>query len=178
MDDDDLTVAAADTVLLRRAVGGETDALSELFDRHATTVTRYAWTLAPRRDDAATIVQDTFVELWRAADRIAASASVLPWLLAAARDHAFAIRREVAADPTDELLHEVGDGSEDEARTRLRWVDEVIAGLGETDRRLCELCLVQGRPYPEAAAELGLSRRESPRQMRRRARQRKAVIDR
>lgn len=33
-------------------------------------------------------------------------------------------------------------------------VDEIEA-LSETDRRICELCLVQGWPYREAAAELG-----------------------
>ncbi len=44
-----------------------------------------------------------------------------------------------------------------EAAETLRWVRAEIAALPELDRRICELCLLEGRSYTEAAEALGLT---------------------
>ena len=44
-----------------------------------------------------------------------------------------------------------------EARERLRRSRDEIAALPDTDRRICELCLLEGHSYAEAAEMLGLS---------------------
>lgn len=43
------------------------------------------------------------------------------------------------------------------ARDDLRWVLDEIERLEPIDRSVCELCLVDGVPYAEAAKQLGLS---------------------
>jgi RNA polymerase sigma factor (sigma-70 family) len=43
------------------------------------------------------------------------------------------------------------------AREQLRWVTDEIARLDPLDQRVCELCLVEGRPYKEVADLLGIS---------------------
>jgi RNA polymerase sigma-70 factor (ECF subfamily) len=148
-----------DDELVRRTVGGDQRALSALFDRHAATVTRYAWALAETRMDVEEIVQDTFVTLWKKVDQIdLPDDSLLPWLLVVCRNHAANLRRKQARAATDALPDElVAPDDGQEARDRLRWVRDEIDALGPVDRQIVELCLIEGRPYGEAAAQVGLS---------------------
>ena len=75
-----------DADLVRRVAGGDQRALAVVFDRHAASVTRYAWAIAPSRMDV-----------------------------------------------------------------------EEIERLEPTDRRVCELCLIDGMPYADTAKLLNLS---------------------
>ena len=64
-----------------------------------------------------------------------------------------------------------------DARERLRWVRDEIAALAPVDRRICELCLLEGHSYAEAAEILGLSvGAVTQRVSRSRARLKKAVM--
>lgn len=169
-----------DAELLRRTASGDAAALSEVFDRHAPAVTRYAWALAERRMDVEEIVQDTFVTMWSKAPVIELSeGSLLPWLLVVCRNHGLNQGRRRARASADALPPELvapDDSDRQEARATLRVVHDEIAALGPLDRRVCELCLVEGRSYAEAAEELGLTvGAVTQRVSRNRARLRKAV---
>ncbi len=155
-----------DADLLRRLSGGDHRALSIVFDRHAAAVTRYAWAIAPSRMDVEEIVQDTFVTAWRKAPEIAIpEASLLPWLLVTCRNLALNVVRKAARNQADELDENSSNTSDfmrghhhaEAARDELRWVLDEIERLEPIDRRVCELCLVDGVPYVEAAQLLGLS---------------------
>ncbi|WP_308797413.1 RNA polymerase sigma factor [Agromyces silvae] len=156
-----------DADLLDRVARGDQRALSVVFDRHAAAVTRYAWAMAASRPDVEEIVQDTFVTMWRKADEIAlAEASLLPWLLVTCRYLALNAARKAAkhdADELDELRAAGAAGAvrdhhdAETARDDLRWVLAEIETLDPIDRRVCELCLIDGLPYADAARELGLS---------------------
>ena len=175
-----------DAELLLRVAAGDERALSIVFDRHARAVTRYAWALAPSRMDVEEIVQDTFVTMWRKAATITiADASLLPWLLVTCRFLARNAVRKAARNRADALpdegsrdlllLHGRGRDAET-ARDDLRWVLEEIERLDPIDRRVCELCLVEGVPYAQAARQLDLSvGAVKQRVSRSRARLRKAV---
>ena len=168
----------ADVALARRMARGETGALAEAFDRFAPTLTRYAWALASSRQDVEELVQDTFLTLWQKAGTIdLATRSLLPWLLVVCRNHAKNQARRIARAAGDELPAELAAPAEaDEARERLRWVRDEIAAMAPTDRRICELCLLEGHSYQEAATTLGLSvGAVTQRVSRSRARLRKAV---
>ena len=132
----------ADEALTRRLATGDRTALADAFDRFAPTLTRCAWAQTDSRQDVEEVVQDTFLTLWqRAAGIHLATSALLPWLLAVCREHV-----GVAAHP-----------DADEARERLRWIRDDIAALAPTDRRLCELIMLEGHSYAEAAQILGLS---------------------
>lgn len=175
-----------DADLLQRVAAGDERALSKLFDRHAKAVTRYAWALAPSRMDVEEIVQDTFVTMWRKAAGVTIlDASLLPWLLVTCRYVAQNLVRKAGRARTDGLPEE---GSRDllefhgrnrdaeTAREDLQWVLEEIERLDPVDRRACELCLIEGLPYAQAARQLGLSvGAVKQRVSRSRARLRKAV---
>ncbi|WP_448006172.1 RNA polymerase sigma factor [Agromyces bauzanensis] len=155
-----------DADLLERLAVGDQRALSVVFDRHAPAVTRYAWAIATSRMDVEEIVQDTFVTMWRKSSEITiAEASLLPWLLVTCRNLGRNAARKAArhqADELDETSTNRGDALRDfheaeSARDDLRWVLDEIERLEPIDRRICELCLVDGAPYAEAAKQLGLS---------------------
>ncbi|WP_022894662.1 RNA polymerase sigma factor [Agromyces subbeticus] len=155
-----------DADLLTRLASGDQTALSIVFDRHAAAVTRYAWAIAPSRMDVEEIVQDTFVTVWRKAGEITiAETSLLPWLLVTCRYLALNVMRKAARNHADELDENIAGGSnavrehhDAEATSEdLRWVLDEIERLDPIDRRVCELCLVEGLPYAEAAQQLGIS---------------------
>ncbi|MGR2752644.1 RNA polymerase sigma factor [Agromyces arachidis] len=179
-------IGTTDAELLTRLADGDQQALALIFDRHAAAVTRYAWALAPTRMDVEEVVQDTFLTAWRKATTVTiAETSMLPWLLVTCRYLAFNANRKQAKNRAGNLSESdrahragLGGGTEpaDQAREELRWVMDEIQRLAPVDRRICELCLIEGRPYQEVADELGLSvGAVKQRVSRNRARLRKAV---
>lgn len=167
----------SDSALLERLARGDAEALRAVFDRHAAAVTRYAWALAAERMDVEELVQDTFITAWRRGASIP-EASLLPWLLVTCRNHALNLQRRRAKHRSDELREHASLPDAVEAREQLRWVMAEIERLPEVDRRVCELCLIEGRSYAEAAEELGLSvGAVKQRVLRARTRLRKVVTD-
>lgn len=151
-----------DTVLLRLAADGDQRALSTLYDRHAGSVTRYAWAILPDRSSVEEVVQDVFVTLWRRAAEITPGRnSLLPWLLVTCRHLAANATRRARGHQAISLelnaaIPAIDPGAED-ARELLRWVQTEIERLDPVDRAICERCLIDGRGYAEVAMELGLT---------------------
>ncbi len=174
-----------DAVLLERLARGEPDALGAVFDRHASAVTRYAWALAADRRDVEELVQDTFLTAWRRGAAIPQE-SLLPWLLVTCRNLNLNLQRARAKHRADELRDDLlaasgaqrADDDSEDAREQLRWVMAEIERLPAVDRRVCELCLIEGRSYAEAAEQLGLTvGAVKQRVLRSRTRLRKVVTD-
>ncbi|OEI68921.1 hypothetical protein Cus16_1411 [Curtobacterium sp. ER1/6] len=151
--------AETDEAIVRGMASGDRGALARAFDRYAATLTRYAWALADDRQDVEEIVQDAFLTLWqRSATLELPAQTLLPWLLVVCRNHAFNAGRKRIKHRADELPETLATpGDHEEAAERLRWVRAEIAALPDLDRRICELCLLEGHSYAEAAAMLGLS---------------------
>jgi RNA polymerase sigma factor (sigma-70 family) len=165
--------------LLALTAQGDQRALSALYDKYAPAVSRYAWALASDRHDVEEILQDTFVTLWSSAKRIdLVEASLLPWLLVTCRNHAMNLLRKRKRHQAVPLGDNLVDRDGSDAREQLRWVMEEIGRLDPVDQRVCELCLLEGRPYKEVAVALGTSVGAiKQRVARSRARLRKMVID-
>ncbi len=71
----------SDLSLVRRARDGDFGAFELLFERHRTMVFRYAYQMAPRRDDAEDIVQEAFVRAYQNLARYRDEAKFTTWLL-------------------------------------------------------------------------------------------------
>src|SRR3954452_1188421 len=68
---------------------GDEQAFGTLYDRYSPAVARFAWSLSPGMDEAAEIVQETFLTAWRKSSKIRlVGESALPWLLTTCRNHA------------------------------------------------------------------------------------------
>jgi len=153
--------------LVRRVRAGDDEAFAVLFDRHGGTVFRYAWGLADVRSDVDDLVQETFLVAWRRRDALTVvGTSVLPWLLTTCRNASLNLnrqRRRVRLDELDDGVAQTHGPAwyrkleHDAAIEQLAHVQDAIDALPEIDRRLCELCLIEGRSYDEAATLLGLT---------------------
>jgi RNA polymerase sigma factor (sigma-70 family) len=145
-----------DTELLSLSAGGSDRAFAELFDRHFSAVFRYALRITGSESDAHDATQATFITAWGKLRSVRlVGDSALPWLLSTCRFtvlnqlRARKRRGEVALVEAESIAA----GSEDGAK--VRWAIREIEQLSETDRRACELTLVLGMTYKEAADHLG-----------------------
>jgi RNA polymerase sigma factor (sigma-70 family) len=133
---------------------GNLAAFGELYSRHASTVLRYAWSVTGSREIAEDILQETFATAWAKRKKATiVDVSLLPWLLSICRNH---IRNEVRRTlrrRTDNVAQppEPGPGTADQ----FVWVRDAMDSLTPEDRRVCELCLVDGLSYQQAAELIG-----------------------
>jgi RNA polymerase sigma factor (sigma-70 family) len=166
----------SDRELMGRVREEDARAFGELFDRHSVAVFRYAWGFVRQDADAQELLQDTFVTAWDRRNHLRlVGDSVLPWLLVTCRNHARNLRRRSSYRLALPLRE--GDFARNDP-PELRWVRDAIDSLGEADRRVCELCLIDGLSYREAARELGLTPAAVGKRLERaRARLRKVVLD-
>lgn len=90
LEDSSLMIEAArdtDEALVEMAKGGDFSAFETLFNRHRDLVYRFAYQMAPRRDDAEDIVQDVFVKAYQNLHRYRDEAKFTTWLLRIATNH-------------------------------------------------------------------------------------------
>jgi RNA polymerase sigma factor (sigma-70 family) len=145
-----------DAELLLSLRNGDVDAFEVLYQRYAPTVMRYAWARLSERAGAEEILQETFLTVW-AKRRLATivDLSALPWLLSIAGNHLRNAIRKNARRRTLPLA-DVPDRPADDL-TGLVAIEVALASLSEIDRRICELCLIDGHSYRSAATEVELS---------------------
>lgn len=77
---------AEDAALLARVAGGDMTAMKTLYMAHADAVTRFVRMRVRDDAEAADIVHDTMLSVWRGASGFEGRASVLSWMLTLARN--------------------------------------------------------------------------------------------
>ncbi len=149
---------------MQRLQGGDASALADLFDRHSRPVYARSFVELGSRPDAEEITQDAFMLLWKKRKRIeVVGESVLPWLLvtvgylsANMRRHRQRRMTEVLEEPHP--ASQVLDPALIVARGELQQVVErALERLAPPDRRIFQLCVVEGMSYKEAARHLNTS---------------------
>jgi RNA polymerase sigma factor (sigma-70 family) len=142
-------------------VRGDPQTFEAFYDRYAPAIARFAWSVAPSLDAAQDLVQETFLTAWRRGHSIRmVGDSALPWLLTTCRNHARnRARKERKWLDLLELREEsiAADASAGAAANQLRWALEALDNLPDGERQVCELCLLHGLTYREAADRLGVS---------------------
>lgn len=154
-----------DVELIAKSIARDARAFGELFDRHATAVYRFAYSLTHDTTEAQELVQETFVTAWKKlADIRLVGDSMLPWLIVTTRLHAQNLQRRNRRTETLPLEEHILNHRSEAVhadhlahREELEWVFAAVEQLGDTDRRIVELCVYEGRSYKEAALQLGLS---------------------
>ena len=144
-----------DRRLLRAAAGGDEEAFSQLYHRHAASIYNYLLRLTHSEQIGEELLQETFVAVWQGAQRFQRRAKVKTWIFRIAHNLAVSwLRRhlpESLADDADVPSEEVGP----EASTLISWRnDQLLAALEDLSpnhRAVIELVFVHELPYAEIA---------------------------
>jgi RNA polymerase sigma factor (sigma-70 family) len=132
------------------------DTFELVYQRYAPVVMRYAWARLGDRSGAEEILQETFLTMWaKRRQATVVDNSLLPWVLSIAGNHLRnAVRKEARRRTLP--LAEIPDRATEDSSALLA-IDAALASLSDTDRRICELILVDGHSYRSAASALRLS---------------------
>ncbi len=146
----------------RRLAAGETQALADLYDAHATAVYSLALRITRVPADAEDVTQEVFTQAWRQAARFDTSRGSLPaWLLMMARSRSLDCLRRARRRPTVALepfaadaipdaspgVDQIAATTEDAAAARA-----ALAALPDDQRRPVELAYFEGLTHSEIAA--------------------------
>lgn len=151
-----------DSDLLRRVGAGDRAALKALYERHSDPLYRFLRYRLRDPFEAADIVQDVFVEVWRAASRFEGRSAGRTWIFGIARNKAIdrmrrGSREVTDPDPDTGIADDAPDpeavavAASDAARLR-----DCIGRLSETHRSAIHLAFYEELPYGEIAAVEGV----------------------
>jgi len=156
-----------DTVLMRRMVEGDEQALAAFYDRWNSLVHAVVLRILRHRDDVEDVVEEVFWQAWRQANRyVATRGSVQTWLLTIARSRALDRARATKRLREDPLEIESGDAvvqqvSEGDASTDAEFAERrviVVAALADLppeQREALEMGYYSGLSQSEIAERTG-----------------------
>ncbi len=157
-----------DSVLIAAAQAGDYKALDQLFRRHRKRLLRICERHSDRPEDAADLLQETFVGIMRGLHGFRGDASFTTWAYLVVRSQASRLRRRRKARPRlEQPVEDVPQkGSGDETGSPERMVirgqlqarfQAVLKQLSPLDRQVLVLRDIEECTAPEVADELGLT---------------------
>ena len=156
---------SADAQLADRIRAGQSEALGELYDAHASMALAVALRVVGDREEAEDLVHDAFVAVWRKIDRFDADrGSLRAWLMTVVRNRAIdrvrARRPRMDLDVADErsLLRTGPNPTWDTALQNASAADvrAALTALPDEQRRAIELAFFEGYTYREVAEVTGV----------------------
>ncbi len=156
------TVDETGADLLARIVAGDRDAFGAFYDLHAPVLFGFCVRILRDARDAEDVLQETFVQVWRDAERFDPTrASVKTWLFTIARSRAldrWRSRRSVedrfpAAEGEALDRAGAGDGGQEAAAMR-GYVWRCLGKLSESEQAVIRLAYFDGYTQEEIAARL------------------------
>jgi len=153
--------AAADYELVQRFVGGDTDAFSELMDAHEDRVFGICLRMLRDREAALDATQETFITVFRKADRFAGRSAFSTWLYRVAMNTCYdALRRSKRrrADPLPDH-HDPPDTASEDALAAVELRPDLETALAELPiefRAAVVLVDVEGVALADAGEMLGV----------------------
>ncbi len=162
------TASAIDPKLMARVVKGDHQAFSQLYDQSSTLLYTMALRILGNRDEAAELLQDVYLEVWRKIARYdVGRGTPVAWLITLTRSRAIdrlrsrAVQAQhVANDSADgSLTDTVADRNpgpfDTHADQELRGlVGSALASLPEAQQQAIELAYYEGLSHMEIAAKL------------------------
>ena len=155
-----------DSRLIERIIARDNAAFTELFDLYSPAVLGMLVKMLRRRETAEEVLQETFFQAWRTAERFDAKrASVKGWLLLIARSRAIdylrasrarAAREEARAKEDATVMAEREPAADAGliSKERARALVGALGSLPEEQRRCIELAFFGGLTHTELAREL------------------------
>jgi RNA polymerase sigma-70 factor (ECF subfamily) len=145
--------------LMRRTANGDAAAFRKLADEHLTKIMNFAYRLLHNRTDAEDVAQETFLRLWKDANRYEPKARVTTWLHRIA--HNLCVdrlrgKREQPSEALDEERSSLEPGGLLDRKELATEVERALAELPERQRAAITLVHYQGLTNLEAADVLAV----------------------
>ena len=152
------------------AQGGDSPTFRRLFEAHAEALRRYAQRIVRSRETAEDLVQDVFLRLWRAWDRVEIGTDTRAYLYVATRSRALNHLKRERHHDRDRAILPYGVESDapalpPEAESRLdadeitRAIERVLDAMPPRQRLVAALRLREQLTTAEIAQRLGISPR-------------------
>lgn len=162
--------AATDEALLVLAQGGDTAAFEMLVHRYTQPLYAFATRILGSADDAADVVQHTFIQCYNALPRLRSDTALRPWFYRVARNRCLDLIRQRRTLPTDvprdndddvdafAMIADSGPSLESlaERHDLQRLLAEAIAGLPSKYREVVVLRYEGDLTFGEIAETLGI----------------------
>jgi RNA polymerase sigma-70 factor (ECF subfamily) len=143
-----------------KAKAGDADAFDCLVSMHQKRVFAFAYRMLANREDAADIVQETFVRAWRSLGKFRMDAGFSTWICKIAVNLCISFRRRSKPKVVpfdDELIDHSETAACDDRVATAVVVRSAIASLGAHYRALIILREIEGRSFEDISEILGCS---------------------
>lgn len=159
-------LSVIDPKLIAQVVKGDHQAFSQLYDQSSALLFTLALRILGNRDEAAELLQDIYLEVWRKVARYdVGRGTPMAWLVTLTRSRAVdrlrarASKTPPVVDSTEPSLDHLPDQSPDpfeiQADHELRnAVGKALAELPEAQRQALELAYYEGLSHTDIAARL------------------------
>lgn len=155
--------ATDDSKLLQAIARGDQQAMEQFYHRHSSAVYQFAFKTLNNGADAAEVMNEVMMEVWRKATSFSGKSAVKTWLLSITHHKAVdTVRRKARHDASSEIPEQVDDdshcslelaqaGVEDSER-----VKKCLAELKDGHRQVVYLTFFEGLAYPDIAGILDI----------------------
>jgi RNA polymerase sigma-70 factor (ECF subfamily) len=165
-------VQSEDSILIERFQKGSKSAFDTLVQKHQARAYQYAFRLTRNADDAADVVADAFVRVYRALQTFKGDSAFTTWLYRIETNCFLDMRKKKNARPATSLdsalnlgdgevelqVEDDGPSAHDEAERsqRMKAVEEAVAKLPEYQRAMIVMYHAESMSYEEIAESLSL----------------------
>lgn len=148
--------------LLCRLVDGDMQAFDDLYWKYQQAVYQNVFKINRNAQMAEDIVQEVFISLWEKRKTIDTNRSIAGWLFVSSYNRSVnalkkKLRESLAYKALGQLEQDI-PYDQATADLQLKVLENAILKLSPQQRRVFEICKLQGRSYEEAAAELKISK--------------------
>ena len=153
----------SDEELMARYQAGDAQAFRQIYERYSGRLSGLMRRSLFRKEEAADLVQQTFLQLHRARHDFREGAQLRPWLFTIALNLKRKHFRSVARHPASELGEHDPTGGDERPERPLERAENVaavraaMAELPEGTREVIELHWFEGMPFAEVAQVVGAS---------------------
>ena len=161
------TTTTIDPSLLARVVKGDQQAFSQLYDHSSTLLFTLAVRILGNHEEAAELLQDVYLEVWRKVSRYdVGRGTPVAWLVTLTRSRAidrlraratrgYRATQSLEAGAADQVADLGPNPFETQADQELRIsIGAAVAGLPQAQRQAIELAYYEGLSHVEIAARL------------------------
>lgn len=151
--------------ILQRIAKGDEAAFRQLVHQFTPLLAPYILKFTKSKERTQEIVQDVFTQMWLSRESLSQVNNFRRYLYVASRNHALNAIRSMMREEKRHLkwLQDQPSGvaennSAPDYSPYIGLVEEAVQQLPEQQKKVWDLCRVQGKKYQEVAAETGLSR--------------------